>query len=85
MQREEEMRPRGEGRPQLLITAGITAPRASLSVQQCNHQTSTCNAQVGAATPGEGEGCWGGQRPRQRAEWMQNRWIMFHLPLSCKL
>lgn len=54
MQREAGMRPRGEERPEILITAGITAPRASLSVQQCNHQPSTCNAQVGAASPGEG-------------------------------
>lgn len=34
-------------RPKVLITAGITAPRASLSVQQCNHQPSTYNAQEG--------------------------------------
>lgn len=50
----------GGERPEILITAGITAPRASLSVQQCNHQPSTCNAQVGTASPGEGGGWTGG-------------------------
>lgn len=43
-------------RPEILITAGITAPWASLSVQQCNHQPSTCNAQVATVSPGEGGG-----------------------------
>lgn len=43
-------------RPAILITAGITAPWASLSVQQCNHQPSTCNARAAAASPGEGRG-----------------------------
>lgn len=43
-------------RPVILITAGITAPWALLSVQQCNHQPSTCNARAAAASPGEGRG-----------------------------
>lgn len=43
-------------RPKILITAGITEPLALLSVQQCNHQLSTCNAQVASDTPGEGRG-----------------------------
>lgn len=69
----------GRERPEILITAGITAPWASLSVQQCNHQPSTCNAQVATVSPGVGGG--GVERPRQRGEWMQNRWIMFHLAI----
>lgn len=50
-------------RPVILITAGITAPWALLSVQQCNHQPSTCNARAAAALPeeGEGEGREGGE------------------------
>lgn len=52
-----------EKRPAILITAGITAPWASLSVQQCNHQPSTCNARAAVASPGEGrEGEEGGER-----------------------
>lgn len=47
-------------RPEILITAGITTPWASLSVQQCNHQPSACNAQVASAPhkgwEGEAEG-----------------------------
>lgn len=70
MRREEGMRPGGEGeqgeRPEILITAGITAPQASLSVQQCNHQPSTCNAQVAAASPGERRGRQGGGRGQGR-------------------
>lgn len=58
-------------RPAILITAGITAPWASLSVQQCNHQPSTCNARAAAAPPGEGrEGEEGGERAD--AEQMDN-------------
>lgn len=65
-------------RPAILITAGITAPWASLSVQQCNHQPSTCNARAAAASPEEGRGR--GEREKSERTW--NRWIMFHLPLS---
>lgn len=43
-------------RPQILITAGITAPPASLSVQRCNHQLSAWDAQVAAAPAGRGGG-----------------------------
>lgn len=53
-------------RPEILITAGITAPRASLSVQQCNHQPSTCNAHVAAASSREGRGSKGGGRGQGR-------------------
>ena len=55
-------------RPEILITAGITAPQASFSVQQCNHQPSTCNAQVALASPGEGKRGRGRSETGQRTD-----------------
>lgn len=55
-------------RPKLLITAGITEPLALLSVQQCNHQFSTYNAQVASASPGKGRGEAAGPEPPDREQ-----------------